>query len=241
MSDLRVVIVDDEPLSRRALRQQLDACGHITVVAECEDVHEARIWLDHVDAMFLDIEMQGTSGLAFARTLEHRVLPAIVFVTAFDEYAVPAFATNAIDYLCKPVALPRLQKSLARISAHVRASLDGPAPLQLTARVGAREEFIPMADIECVEADGVYACVVVSGRRMLVRHSMAALEQMLPVGEFVRVHRSWIVRRAQVRVVRAARGGTHRELVLRNGLQVPVSRRRLAAVMRAIRGDARTA
>ncbi|MEP7002599.1 MAG: LytTR family DNA-binding domain-containing protein, partial [bacterium] len=199
-----------------------------------------------VDAIFLDIELLGTSGLSLARELEARPLPAIVFVTAFDEYAVPAFATEAVDYLTKPVEAQRLAKAIARIEAHeaahrhqtandaIRATLK---PQHVTARVGAREEFIPFAHIECVEADGVYACVVQRERRVLVRYSMAALERLLPSGEFLRVHRSWIVRRALVRGVRAVGGGVHRELVLSNGLAVPVSRRRLPDILRQIRGN----
>jgi DNA-binding LytR/AlgR family response regulator len=97
---LRLVLVDDEPLSRRALRQLLDRRADVTVVAECASSDEARAWLDDADAMLLDIEMPGVSGLDLARERHANALPAIVFVTAFDRYAVPAFATEAVDYHC---------------------------------------------------------------------------------------------------------------------------------------------
>lgn len=227
---LRLVLVDDEPLSRRALRQLLDQQADVTVVAECASSTEARAWLDDADAMMLDIEMPGMSGLDLARERRTQALPAIVFVTAFDRYAVPAFATEAVDYLCKPVTAARLDLALARIRAHV-ALHGAPAPQprdHLVVRTGRTEELIPYGAIDCLEADDVYAAVYTGGRRLLVRQSLALLAESLPAPAFQRVHRSWIVQRAAVRALRHTTDGL--QLLLRDGLQVPVSRRNAAAV-----------
>jgi DNA-binding LytR/AlgR family response regulator len=228
-SVLRLLLVDDEPLSRRALRQLLDARDDVEVVAECADVGAARPWLDDVDGVLLDIEMPGETGLTFARTRTSEALPAIVFVTAFDRYAVPAFATDALDYLCKPVTAAELTRALARVREHVarHRATQAPAASQLLVRTGRTEERIDVADIDCVEADDVYAAVYIGARRRLVRQSLATLATTLPA-TFLRVHRQWIVQRRAVRALRTGPEGMH--LLLNSGRAVPVSRRSAAAV-----------
>jgi two-component system, LytTR family, response regulator len=242
---LRAVIVDDEPLSRRAMRQLLDAHGDVDVIAECGDATSAAPHLEGADVVFLDVLMPGRSGLDLARQRPHAGPPFVVFVTAYDEYAVPAFETEAVDFLSKPVAAERLAKTIAR----VRERLSATNPLSATAdaippesvdqlltRVGDREVVIPIGEVECIEADGVYAAVTVGERRYLVRSSLDALERALPSAAFVRVHRSWIVPRDRIAVVRRSASSAHREIVLRSGVVVPVSRRRQAQVMRVLRG-----
>lgn len=226
---LRLLVVDDEPLSRRALRQLLDAHDDIEVVAECADVDAALPLLDDVDGVLLDIEMPGETGLALARTRTSHALPAIVFVTAFDRYAVPAFATDALDYLCKPVTAAELTRALSRVREHVarHRTTEAPTALQLLVRTGRTEERIDIADIDCVEADDVYAAVYIGARRHLVRQSLATLAAALPT-TFFRVHRQWIVQRRAVRALRTGPDGMH--LLLHSGRAVPVSRRSAAAV-----------
>lgn len=238
---LRLMLVDDEPLSRRALRQLLDLRTDAAVVIECADAASARAHLDMVDAVLLDIEMPGVSGLELAREVGVRLLPAVVFVTAFDRYAVPAFATEALDYLCKPVTMPELDRALQRIRAHVtRHRPPAPpaptSPAPLLVRIGRTEELLALEQVDCAEADDVYVAVHVGARRWLVRQSMATLLASLPSDEFLRVHRSWIVRRGAVHALRSGRGGLH--LVLHSGKQVPVSRRQAARVRAWLRQDA---
>ena len=239
---LRLVLVDDEPLSRRALRQLLDRRADVVVVAECAGSDEARAWMENADAMLLDIEMPGLSGLDLARERRAETLPAIVFVTAFDRYAVPAFATEAVDYLCKPVTAERLDLAMARIRSHVAQhgvatstvpSAERPLPSSdvrdhLVVRTGRTEELVPFSTIDCLEADDVYAAVFTGGRRLLVRQSLALLAEVLPAPQFQRVHRSWIVQRAAVRALRQTKDGL--QLHLHDGRVVPVSRRNSAAV-----------
>lgn len=246
---LRLLVVDDEPLARRALRQVLDTRADVRVVAECADLESTAAWLSEVDGVLLDIEMPGRSGLEWARARHAAPLPAVVFVTAFDRYAVPAFATEALDYLCKPVTAAELDRALARMREHVarhqrptvatEAAPGGAAsgtssPPRLLARLGRTEELIAPDDISCIEADDVYAAVHVGGRRLLVRQSLAALAEGLPADAFRRVHRQWIVHRAAVRALRSGSAGVR--LVLHSGQVVPVSRRSAAAVRAWLRG-----
>jgi two-component system, LytTR family, response regulator len=236
MTSLRALIVDDEPLSRRAMRQLLDAHGDITVIAECDDAESAEPWLAQTDVCFLDVLMPRRSGLDLARSRESAGPPFVVFVTAYDEYAVPAFETEAVDYLSKPVAPDRLAKAIARVRERLRtverATSSGLA--QLVSRVGERDIIIPVADIDCIEADGVYVSVRVGDRRYLVRHSLDALEHELPADRFLRVHRSWIVAREHIAMIRGKRRAGQREIVTRAGSVIPVSRRRQSQVMRSI-------
>ncbi|MCA0375698.1 MAG: LytTR family DNA-binding domain-containing protein [Gemmatimonadetes bacterium] len=233
---LRLLLVDDEPLSRRALRQLLDLQDDVEVVAECADVATALPWLDGVDGVLLDIEMPGDTGLALARARTGLALPAIVFVTAFDRYALPAFATEALDYLCKPVTAVELARALARVRAHVahHRPPSPPAAPTLIVRTGRTEERLAVADIDCVEADDVYAAVYIGARRWLVRQPLAALAASLP-STFLRVHRRWIVQRRAVRALRTGPDGLH--LLLHAGRAVPVSRRSAAAVRAWLRQE----
>ena len=241
---LRCVIVDDEPLSRRAMRQLLDARDDVEVVAE----HGSALGLDvaasGADVLFLDIEMPARSGIdlatELARAARGAARPLVVFVTAHDEYAVTAFDADVVDYLTKPVAPARLARALDRVrdrlqlAARDAESSSPRAPASLVARVGTRDVVIPLAEVALVEADGVYAAVHLRGRRYLVRRSLQELEQVLGPADFLRVHRSYLVRRAAIAELRPARGGAHRELVLASGAVVPVSRRLHASVARAL-------
>lgn len=225
MTQVRVLIVDDEPLSRRALRQLLDLEPGVEVIAECRDAATASAYAEDVDVIFLDVEMPGVSGVAFARALRGEPRAAVVFVTAHERYAVPAFDIPALDFLTKPVDPVRLSRALDR----VRAQRPAASPSHLVTRVGSRDLLVPISEVVAIEADGVYAAVHAS-KRYLVRRSLTELEGELGP-EFLRVHRSWLVRRSAVREVRGTRVGGLRELVLENGLVVPVSRRRSAGLV----------
>lgn len=246
---LRALIIDDEPLSRRAMRQLLDDRPDVDVVGELESIEEIDALLDGAEVLFLDIEMPVHSGMELARRLASRaasggVRPLVVFVTAHDEYAVPAFDTSAVDYLTKPVAPARLDRAVARVRermaaeralAEQREEPTAVAPAAIVTRVGTRDVVLPVADITLLEADGVYTVVHSSGRRHLVRRSLDQLERMLASENFLRVHRSYLVRRSAIVEARPSAGMSLRELVLASGVVVPVSRRRQAALARALR------
>lgn len=232
---IRALIADDEELSRRALRQLLGRHADVEVVAECRDGDEARSAIDALkpDVALLDVRMPLGTGLEVARDRDAATL--VVFVTAFDRFALPAFDVEAADYLTKPLTESRFDAMMERVRRRIdvrrlaeRGAGTGERPAPLVARVGATDVVIPLETVDYIEADDVYAAVVARGKRQLVRRSLDALEQMLDPAAFVRVHRSYIVRIDRVAAVRRRDG--RMELVLTDGMAVPVSRRRRGAV-----------
>ena len=233
---LQALIVDDERLSRLALRQLLDEVPDVEIVAECRNVAEAERVLENesVDVVFLDVQMPQRSGLTAAHqwTANARPGPFIVFVSAFEQYALPAFDTEAVDYLTKPVRLARLERALARVRERVRLA-SPPArevPPPLVTRVADADVVIPIDRIECIQADGVYAAVWYDQRRVLVRRSLDVLEEQLQSSGFARVHRSWLVPLSRIQSVRPVAHSRGRTIVLTSGRAIPVSRRKQSAL-----------
>lgn len=238
---MRLLIADDEPLARRALAQLVASHADVQLVAECADGGEVRDALARlsVDVVLLDTRMPELSGLEVAGMLAGD-RPLVVFVTAHDEFGLPAFERGAADYLLKPVTQPRLDVALRRVRARLAAADDAarfralgspPAHVdRLVARVGDREIVIPIEEVELIAADDVYAAVHAHRRRYLVRTPLDELERALSPDRFLRVHRSFIVPVSAVAAVRRTRGGV--VLELRNGTIVPVSRRRRAELAR---------
>ena len=245
---MRVLIADDEPLARRALTQLLAKHTDVVVAAECSDGAEAREMLTRasLDVALLDIRMPELSGLDAAAATDGQ-RPLIVFVTAHEEFGVPAFERGAVDYLLKPVTEQRVDAALNRLRVRLAADADAARYRtlagaesryddRLIARVGDRDVIIPVVEVELIAADDVYAAVHAAGRRYLVRRPLDELEQSLSPAQFVRVHRSYLVPRDAVVAVRHAGGNV--TLELRNGATIPVSRRRrgeLARLVAAVR------
>lgn len=239
---IKALIVDDEPLSRRAVDQLLARHPDFVVVGECVDAVAARETSERVkpDVMFLDVRMPGLSGLELARDNGDE-LPLVVFVTAFDEFALPAFEVDAVDFLRKPITQERFDSAVERVRERIRLlSAAKPSRAQkpylerLVTRVRDDDVVIPLGDVDHIAADDVYAIVYAAGRRYLVRTALDTLEKQLDPAAFIRVHRSHIVAARSVAAVR--RAGPLRELVLRDGTSVPVSRRRhgqLSVMLRA--------
>ncbi|MEO8620332.1 MAG: LytTR family DNA-binding domain-containing protein [bacterium] len=229
---IRALIADDEPLSRRLMHQMLDRHADVVIVAECADGAAARDAIASLkpDVAFLDIRMPVESGLDVARGRETPGGTLIVFVTAHDKFALPAFETDAVDYLTKPLTEERFDAMLNRVRerlrlrrlAEVADAPDMPYVSHLVSRVGTRDVVVPLETIDYIESDDVYAAVVASGRRHLVRTALDALEQSLDARLFARIHRSYIVRLDRVREFRRATS----EVVLVDGTALPVSRRR---------------
>jgi two-component system LytT family response regulator len=239
---MRILIADDEPLARRALTQLLVRHADVVIAAECSDGAEARDALarEKVDVALLDIRMPELSGLDAAVTTADRQ-PLIVFVTAHQEFGVPAFERGAVDYLLKPVTEERVDAALERLRVRLASDADAARYRalagaesryvdRLIARVGEREVIIPVSAVELIAADDVYAAVHAGGRRYLVRRPLDELEESLSPDQFVRVHRSYIVPRNAVKAVR--RSGSSVMLELRNGATIPVSRRRRGELAR---------
>ena len=247
---IRALIADDEDLSRRALQQLLRRHADVEIVAECRDGAEARVALQRLepDVAFLDIRMPLESGLELARVRDKRVKTLIVFVTAFDKFALPAFDADAADYLTKPLTEIRFDETLQRVRERVRVlraaehladPVQPAAPRRkyapyLVSRVGTVDIVIPLETIDYIEADDVYAAVVSRTKRHLIRTPLDALERTLDPRVFARIHRSYIVRIDRVTAVRRSAGGGA-EIVIGSGTVLPVSRRRRARVAELFR------
>ena len=233
---IRALVVDDEHLARRALRQLLAQVEDVEVAGECADAEDAAVAVRErgVDVVFLDVRMPAISGITLARGLGAR--PVVVFVTAHEEYAVPAFDVGAADYLLKPVTARRLATALSRVRARLAAdAAPGAArPLdRLAVRSGAKELLVPVAEVTLFAADDVHVTVHAGGRALSMRASLDDLERRLDPSQFIRTHRSYLVPVSQVVAIHRARDGSVR-VELRSGAAVPVSRRRRRELRRLL-------
>jgi two-component system response regulator AlgR len=206
-SVLRTLVVDDEPLATERLQLLLARIGGVDLVGTASDGESACRMADalHPDLLLLDIAMPGMDGIDVARELGRSVArPAVIFVTAFDQFAVSAFEVEAVDYLVKPVDPKRLERALDRVRTHL--SQRDLAPGAAAPPAGSYlDEFwasdlsglvrIRAVDIDRVSAERDYMRLHVGPRSWLIHHSMAALEEGLDPAVFVRLHRSAIVRR----------------------------------------------
>ena len=203
---MKVVIVDDEAPARSELRHLLGAHAGVEVVGEAASAAEAAEVAAGCDAVFLDIELAGASGIDAARILRGETgPPAVVFVTAHVEYAVDAFAVEAFDYLLKPVDPERLARVVARLAERWPA---GREPRKIPVVAGGRTELIDQEQVRYVQAEGDYSRVHTYDRSYLSTASLRELEAALPPERFVRIHRSYLVNLACVASVR--RAGTDR-------------------------------
>jgi two-component system LytT family response regulator len=238
---LRVVIVDDEQLARQLLREYLDADGHVEVAAECANGFEAvKAIAEHQpDLVFLDIQMPKLDGFEVLELIDPGV--AVIFVTAYDEYAMRAFEARAVDYLLKPFGEARLRKALDRARQRLteaqpagafpasRAELTAVArpPDQRLERVvvrdGSKVHIVPVAKLDYVEAQDDYVCLHSEKKRYLKQQTISALESQLDSRNFVRIHRSFLVRLDKIARIEPYSKDS-RVAVLTDGTQLPVSR-----------------
>jgi two-component system LytT family response regulator len=235
---MRILIVDDERPARDKLRRMLAQENGVSAIDEARDGVEAleKVASFAPDAIFLDVQMPEVSGLEVAASLPQPA-PLVVFATAFDEYAVPAFDANAIDYLLKPFDAPRLQRAMQRLRERLTArpsqaarppSLPG-APLQqllVTERGGTR--VVPVAEIQWLETADNYVALHTSQGAPLLRQTLTDLLDSLG-GDFVRCHR-----RAAVRLSLVEKIDSQGWLVLRGGALVPLGRNNKAAIVEAL-------
>jgi two-component system LytT family response regulator len=225
----RALIVDDEPLARRTLRLLLEGLPDAEIAGECDNgaAAVAAIRERRPDVLFLDVEMPGESGLDVLRTVGLAAIPVVVFVTAYDRYALRAFEAHALDYLLKPFSDERF----ADVVERVRDRLKGRAPAsqpQLIVRDGGRTFVLPWSDITWIEAED-YCIRIHAGRhRPLVRRSIRAILDQLDPEVFIRIHRSAAVNVTQVRAVRPLSSGDA-EVLLSDGTAVRMSRTYRAA------------
>jgi two-component system LytT family response regulator len=232
---IRVLLVDDEQPARDRLRQLLSANDDVQIAGEAEDGVEAieRVAEVTPDLVMLDIQMPGCSGLEVAASLP-RPRPAIVFCTAYEQYAVDAFELNAVDYLLKPVNRTRLQAALDRVrsgqgardTAIDRAIRTPPlAPMRFLARKGTRYRVVPRAEVLAFTFEEGLTRLHTASEQLWMQPTLAALSRRLDDDAFCQVSRTAIVQLDAVREAKPFSDGTG-EVVLTNGMTLPVTRRR---------------
>jgi len=229
---IRALIVDDEAPARSELAYLLSRHRDVEVVGEAERVDEALELVGELalDVVFLDIELPEASGLQAAPFVrERRDPPAVVFVTAHAGYAVEAFAVEAFDYLLKPVEPERLARVLERLRER---SAEAAVPLERIPVVAAGgTELLDVADVHFVQADGDYSRVHTYDRVLLCTSSLRELEEQLPAGRFLRIHRSYLVNVAKVAAIRrGSPEGLRLQLADGARTELDVARRQARAV-----------
>ena len=251
---LRTLLVDDEALSRRGLELRLKVANDIEIIGQCNNGREAlaAIRAQSPDLVFLDIQMPGLSGFDVLAQLQPHELPMIVFVTAYDRFAVQAFEARAIDYVLKPVDDVRLAATLTHVRELVEqraaaserdqlvsllAELRGSGEIEsagempiaastpdwLPIRNGRETTRVPVESIEWVDAAGDYLCIHASGHTHILRATMREMENLLDPRLFQRVHRSTIVNLTRVKSLRAHMNGEY-FLRLEGGQELKLSR-----------------
>ena len=236
---LRIMIVDDEPLARENLRILLQDEQDIDIVGECANAIEAIAAVHRLqpDVLFVDIQMPRINGLEMVSMLDDARRPRIVFLTAFDEYAVKAFEEHAFDYLLKPVAAERLAKTLTRLRQEQKPqdlSLlpESQQPLQFIPCSGhSRRYLLPMEDVAFVSSrlSGIYVTSA-AGNEGITELTLRTLEGRTAL---LRCHRQYLVNMAHLKEIRLEDNG-QAELLLRSGLTVPVSRRYLKPLKKSL-------
>jgi two-component system LytT family response regulator len=247
---LRVLVADDEAVARRRIRRYLSADEEVTLIGESADGAAA---VDAIralapDVVFLDVQMPELDGFEVLRALGSAPLPAVVFVTAFDRYALQAFDLHAIDYLLKPFTRERFDLALSRAKAragrpdadialatllqHIQERPHHPS--RVAVRQADRLVVIDWADVDWIEAADNYAALHTRSAEYLLRSTMAALEQELDPGQFVRIHRSTIVRIDRIAELYPESHGDF-TVRLRSGQRLAMSRTFRDRVAHAIR------
>jgi two-component system LytT family response regulator len=241
-SCIQTLIVDDEPLARERLRDLLQTHPEIEIIGECANGNDAvRVIKEQApDLVFLDVEMPGMDGFGVIDSLEPSAIPAIIFVTAYDQYAVRAFEVYAVDYLLKPFDQERFEKALERAKKELTGSesasisrriLDAleeiknrPHHLErLVIKMNGHVFFIKVEEIDWLEAEGNYVRLHAGKESYLLRDTITSLEKQLDPKVFVRVHRSAIVNIDRIKELQPWFHGEYR-IVLREGVELTLSR-----------------
>ena len=245
---LRVLIVDDEPIARRRLKALFKSEESVEIVGESEDGESALEAIRRLrpDLVFLDVQMPGLDGFDVIELLKPDECPAVIFVTAYDQYAMRAFDVHAADYLLKPFERGRLRKAIARASA-LAGSADNPKRLhalvdavradqplrRFLIKTTGRVYAVRAEDVESLEAAGHYVELRTAGGTHLVRDAIAAIERRLDPARFVRIHRSTIVNVDKVVELRPVFHGEF-EVVLARGRRLRCSRTYAAELTRIL-------
>jgi two-component system, LytTR family, response regulator len=248
---MRALIVDDEPIARRVLREELECFADVEVAGEAADGEEAllRIAALRPDVVFLDLQMPGMGGFEVARNLAGPAAPVIVIVTAFDQHAIEAFEAGAIDYLLKPVSEARLRASVERArrlvgrpaetgeraAAIAAAQPPGEARgRKIVGRDGQAYALLDLDDVLAFQAERELVWIVTAKRRLLATQSLRAIAERLTEPQFRRIHRNAIVNANHIRNM-AALSSQRWMVTLSNGQQLVVSKRQAHNIRQILR------
>jgi two-component system, LytTR family, response regulator len=232
---IKVIIIDDEPLARSIVAEYLGGHKDIQVVQECNDGFEGvkAIAQHKPDLIFLDIQMPKINGFEMLELVEQP--PAVIFTTAFDEYAIKAFEAHAIDYLLKPFSKDRFDKALQKwLQQHQNTSVKTNTSLpdeirqpeernRVVVKEGGNIRIIPVNDILYIEAYDDYVKIYTAKEMFLKKKTMSFYEQNLDNNQFIRVHRSYIMQLSQLTRIEPLEKDTHVAL-LKNGVRIPLSK-----------------
>ncbi|MEO8659265.1 MAG: LytTR family DNA-binding domain-containing protein [Bryobacteraceae bacterium] len=227
---MKALIVDDEPIARLVLREQLEDFPDVILIGEAATGEEAveQIARTQPDLVFLDLQMPEMDGFAVARSLRGQRLPLVIYVTAFDKHALQAFETGAVDYLLKPVRRERLQAALEKVRAQLgglrQAEVPQTPPRRIVGRLGSDLHLIDPADVIAFQADGEVVHIITAAGRYYADHSLRALQEKLGPPRFRRIHRKTIINTDHIR--RISPLSSKRWLLrMSNAMEVIVSKR----------------
>jgi len=229
----KAILIDDEPLARMLVREFLEDFPEIEVVAECSDGFERAkaISQHHPDLIFLDVQMPKINGFELLEIIAEQ--PAVIFTTAFDEYALKAFETNALDYLLKPISKERFQQAIQKFLSQNEQSkpvaiseIPNKQPEEqhrIVIKDGTEISIIPNSEVECIEAYDDYVKIHHNGKTHLKKKTMAYFEQTLNPKQFVRIHRSFILNVSELTKIESYEKNSYLA-ILRSGKRLPISR-----------------
>ncbi|MDB5124719.1 MAG: yehT 4 [Mucilaginibacter sp.] len=234
---IRVLIIDDEPLARMVVKEYLQGFEQFEVIQECNDGFEGlkAIQQHQPNLVFLDVQMPKINGFEMLELVEQQ--PAVIFTTAFDEYAIKAFETHAVDYLLKPFSKDRFNKAIEKYLEKAQAA---PKPKQteelletaalspaqherIVVKTGTKVKIIPVQDVEYLAADDDYVSVYTAEGSFLKNKTMNFFEQTLDPRQFVRVHRSYMIAIQQITRIDPYEKDAHLA-ILKSGAKIPVSK-----------------
>ncbi|MCZ4245739.1 LytR/AlgR family response regulator transcription factor [Pedobacter punctiformis] len=231
---IRTILIDDEPLARDIVKHYLSDYNEIEIIAECSDGFDGlkAIAQHKPDLIFLDIQMPKISGFEMLELVDSK--PAVIFTTAFDEFAIKAFEVNAVDYLLKPIDKTRFDQAMQKLPSRLNQSENTEAVLDAAAlspaqnnRVVVKKDgvikIIPVADIHYLEADDDYVKLSTADGIFYKNKTMSFFEQTLDAGQFIRIHRSYIINLAQVTKIELKEKDSY-VVLLKSDIWLPVSK-----------------
>mgnify|MGYP003574948342 FL=1 len=231
---IKTILIDDEALARDIVKHYLKAFPNIEIVAECSDGFEGlkAIAQHQPDLIFLDIQMPKISGFEMLELVEKR--PAVIFTTAFDEYAIKAFEVNAVDYLLKPIEQSRFEQAMQKLPSKLAKGDDSQELLETASLSPAQNnrvvvknagviKIIPVEAIHYLEADDDYVKLSTTEGNFQKNKTMSFFEQTLDASQFIRIHRSYIINLAQVTKIELKEKESY-VVLLKSGIWLPVSK-----------------